>query len=88
MQIAIISVGLAIVLFLIMLLGFRTGLRLGITTAKGEIPKPIKNPVKAIQEFKETEEAKKEADKDIKEFTDIMSATKESMLDAMKKGVV
>lgn len=82
------SAGLGIVFFLCLYLGFRTGLRLGMTTAKGEVPKPIKNPAKAIQEFKENEEAKKEADKLDQEFTDIMSATKESMLDAMKKGTV
>ena len=75
-------------LFGVTLLGFTYGLRLGMTTAKGEIPKPIKNPVKAVLEVVENHEAKKEADKLDQEFTDIMSATKESMLDAMKKGVV
>ena len=68
-------------------IGFREGLRLGMNTAKGEVPKPI-NPIKAVIDIKENHEAKKEADKLDQEFTDIMSATKESMLDAMKKGTV
>lgn len=79
-------VGTAIVLFLVMFLGFKQGLRLGMTTAKGEVPKPIKNPVRAIQDLKEDNKAKKEIDKAEKELTDIMGATKESMLDAMKRG--
>ena len=38
MLIAIISTALAIVLFLCLYLGFRTGLRLGMQTARGQIP--------------------------------------------------
>jgi hypothetical protein len=49
MQIAIISTGLAIVLFLCLYLGFRTGLRLGMQTAKGNIPPKIA-PVKAVKD--------------------------------------
>lgn len=49
MQIAIISTGLAIVLFLCAYLGFRTGLRLGMQTAKGHIP-PKLEPVRAVKE--------------------------------------
>lgn len=48
MQIAIISTALAIVFFLTLYLGFRTGLRLGMNTAKGITPEPVKNPVKAV----------------------------------------
>jgi hypothetical protein len=47
MQTAIISVGLAIVLFLCLYLGFRTGLRLGMQTAKGQVPPKI-NPIGAV----------------------------------------
>ena len=50
MQIAIISAGLAIVLFLCLYLGFRTGLRLGMQTAKGQMPPKIRNPVEAVKE--------------------------------------
>ncbi|HBV95800.1 MAG: hypothetical protein JL50_10930 [Peptococcaceae bacterium BICA1-7] len=49
MQTAIISTGLAIVLFLCLYLGFRTGLRLGMQTAKGNVP-PKLAPVKAVKE--------------------------------------
>jgi hypothetical protein len=66
MQIAIISTALAIVLFLCTFLGYREGIRLGMTTAKGIIPEPIKNPVQAVREIKqhidESKEAKEEAD--------------------------
>lgn len=50
---AIISTALGIVLFLCLYLGFRTGLRLGMTTAKGIIPPPVKNPVEAVQGIKQ-----------------------------------
>jgi hypothetical protein len=49
MQIAIVSIALAIVLFLCLYLGFRTGLRLGMQTAKGQIPPKIA-PVKAVKD--------------------------------------
>lgn len=49
MQIAIISTALAIVLFLCLYLGFRTGLRLGMQTAKGQIPPKIE-PAKSIKD--------------------------------------
>lgn len=49
MQIAIVSTGVSILLFLCLYLGFRTGLRLGMTTAKGQIP-PKLEPVKAVKE--------------------------------------
>ena len=47
MQIAIISTSLAIVIFLCLYLGFRTGLRLGMQAAKGQIP-PKVDPVGAM----------------------------------------
>jgi hypothetical protein len=56
MMIAIISTALSIVLFLCLYLGFRTGLRLGMNTAKGITPEPIKTPLKAVQEYKENKE--------------------------------
>ena len=49
MTTALISTGLAIVLFLCLYLGFRTGLRLGMQTAKGHIP-PKLEPGKAIKD--------------------------------------
>jgi hypothetical protein len=47
MQIAIISTGVAILLFLCLYLGFRTGLRLGMQSAKGILPHKI-DPVNAV----------------------------------------
>ena len=45
----LISVGVGILLFLCMYLGYRQGLRLGMQTAKGQLP-PKLAPVKAIKE--------------------------------------
>ena len=50
MQIAIISTALGIVLFLCLFLGFKTGIRLGMNTARGITPPPLKNPVIAVQD--------------------------------------
>lgn len=49
MQIALISTALAIVFFLCFYLAFRTGLRLGMQTAKGNIPAKL-DPVKAVKD--------------------------------------
>ena len=58
MQVAIISTALSIVLFLCLYLGFRTGLRLGMQTAKGQIPPKI-DPVGTIKAKKdESKQAK------------------------------
>lgn len=45
----LISVGVGILLFLCLYLGFRTGLRLGMQTAKGQLP-PKLATVKAVKE--------------------------------------
>jgi hypothetical protein len=66
MQIAIISTALSIVLFSILYLGFRTGLRLGQSVARGNTIPPIKNPIQAIQEHRENKEQAK-ADKEYNE---------------------
>jgi len=49
MTTALIATGEAILLFLCLYLGFRTGLRLGMQTAKGQLP-PKLTPVKAVKE--------------------------------------
>ena len=46
----LISMGAATLLFLCLYLGFRTGLRLGMQTAKGIVPPKIKSPVEAVKE--------------------------------------
>lgn len=72
---------IAILLFLALYLGYREGLKLGMTTSKGAVPKsPIRVVTEAVESH--TTEAKvKEAEQ---ELDNIMSATKESMLEAMK----
>lgn len=67
-------IGLAIVLFLCMILGFVFGLKLGMQTAKGKEP-VIKGPVKMYQESKANAEAKKEEEKMIAGIDAIMSYT-------------
>ena len=56
----IISIALAILLFICFAIGYKEGLRLGMRSAKGIEPKPIKNPVKAIKEAVEQNKVKKE----------------------------
>lgn len=75
---------LAVILFAAFVMAYKQGLRLGITTAKGEIPKPYKNPVKAAIDAIE-DHAEKKKEEEVKEtFGDMMSYTKESALKAMK----
>lgn len=42
-----------IALFAVFMLGYREGLRLGMRSAKGIEPKPIRNPVKSVREESE-----------------------------------
>ncbi len=56
----IISVVLAVLLFICFAIGYKEGLRLGMRSAKGIEPKAIKNPVKAIKEAVEQNKVKKE----------------------------
>jgi len=66
MLIAIISVSLAIVIFLVFLLAFKIGLRLGMLTSNKSIPPPVKTPVQAVEDWWKGKEAKKE-DKELKD---------------------
>ena len=56
----IISIALAVLLFVCFAIGYKEGLRLGMRSAKGLEPKAIKNPVKAIKEAVEQNKIKKE----------------------------
>ena len=56
----IISVVLAVLLFICFAIGYKEGLRLGVQSAKGIEPKAIKNTVKAIKEAVEQNKVKKE----------------------------
>jgi len=58
----IISVVLAILLFLCFAIGYKEGLRLGMRSVKGIEPKPIKSPVKVVKDALEEHKANKEAD--------------------------
>jgi hypothetical protein len=82
MQIDIISAGLGVVLFFIAFMGFKQGLRLGMKTAKGELPKPIRSPaeiiketVQEVREIKEDHEHAKAAKKFEEDMERFMSYT-------------
>jgi hypothetical protein len=49
MQIALIGAAYGLIFFVVLYLGFRAGLRLGMQTAKGQIPPKIA-PVKAVKD--------------------------------------
>jgi len=55
MTTALIATGEAILLFLCLYLGFRTGLRLGMQTARGQVPPKLRNPVEVVKQFAEEE---------------------------------
>lgn len=59
----IICIALAIVLFICFAFGYREGLRLGMRSAKGIEPKPIKTPVDTIKNAVKDHKERKEADK-------------------------
>jgi hypothetical protein len=81
MQIAILSTIIGIVLFLCLYFGFREGLRLGMNVSKGKEIEPLKSPIKAIQEIKES----KELEKKEKEFDEGMKAILEYDPDSVKE---
>ena len=61
----IISVVIAILLFICFAIGYKEGLRLGMRSAKGIEPKSIKGPVKAVKDAIEEHKADKEAKEQI-----------------------
>lgn len=70
MQIAILSAIIGTALFLCAYLGFRTGLRLGMNVAKGQMPPPVKTPVEVVHEIID----KKEIEKVNKDIMDELNA--------------
>lgn len=66
------------------LLAFRIGLSLGHTVSRGEL-RPLKSPIKALKEVKESKEAEKEADKQEAEMDFVLGYTKERAYEEMKK---
>lgn len=71
-----------LVFFIATMTAYTVGLKHGKQLAKGNIPKVNLNPVKAVVEVIEQKKEEKKADT---ELEDIMSATREGMLEAIKK---
>lgn len=76
MQIAVISTGLGIVLFLCLYFGFRTGLRLGMQTAKGQIPPKIDPVGTVVQKVTEIKQAGAQSEL-LKGYSNMMNYTGE-----------
>ena len=67
------AMGTVIVLFLCTLWGFREGLRMGMQSAKGVEPKPLKNPVTVVKEHKENRTAVQQAKQESEYWQNIES---------------
>jgi hypothetical protein len=72
MQIALISTGLAIVLFLCLYFGFRTGLRLGMQVSKGVTP-PKLDPIGAIKAKAEEKKQSTTTNRLLKGYANMMA---------------
>jgi hypothetical protein len=74
----LLGLSIGIVFFIVSFIGFRAGLRLGMTTAQGKTPEPIKpvqTIIKTVQGVKESKE-QAEANKSFTDgFNSIMSYT-------------
>jgi hypothetical protein len=79
------AIGLCVgaILFLCTMTAYITGLKHGKAMSNNQIPQVNINPVKPIVEAIEQKKEEKQAEV----LTDIMSADRESMLRAIKKGV-
>jgi len=79
METAIITIGLGVVLFFIAFMGFKQGMRLGINTAKGEMPptlvEEVKETVNKVREIKIEHEQVKVNKKFEEDMTKFMSYT-------------
>ena len=80
----LIIIGISLLLTGAFLLAFRYGLSLGHTVSKGEL-KPLKTPIKALHDAKESKIAQKEVDKQEAEIDFILEYTKEKAYEEMKK---
>lgn len=74
-----------LVFFIATITAYTLGLKHEKQLSNNQIPVVNLNPVKPIVEAIEQHTAKKEQDKAVEELTDIMGATKESMLEAIRK---
>lgn len=75
---------LAVTIAAVFLLAFRIGLSLGNQVSRGEL-KPIKTPIKALHDAKESKIAQKEVDKQEAEIDFVLGYTKEKAYEEMKK---
>lgn len=80
----LIIIGISLLISGAFLLAFRYGLSLGQTVSKGEL-KPLKTPIKALKDAKETKIAKEEGDKLTDEFDFILGYSKEKAYEEQKK---
>jgi hypothetical protein len=83
----LILAGTLVLAFFMSVSAFIWGIRIGKTLAEGKIPQVQINPVRMAIKAVEQHEQKKEEEKLQDELTDIMGATRESMLNAIKKEV-
>lgn len=67
------SLIIGLVLFFMCYLGFRQGLRLGMQTAKGNIPQAIRSPLTVIEEVKLSREQQKRREQEEKEFLEMLA---------------
>ena len=78
---------LGVILFVIMIAGFKTGLRLGITTAKGEMPLPMQNPVTKVKTVIKEHNNAKEQEQEAKEFEEMIDLDYDKALKKVKEGI-
>lgn len=76
-----------VVAFLLSISAFILGVKIGFQLKEGKLPTLDINPVKKVIKAVETHKAEKEAEETVSEIEDVMSASKESMLKAIKNEV-
>ena len=81
----LIGLSLGAVIFIITITAYTLGLRHGRELAKGNIPKLSINPIPSIVRAVEKREEEKRAKELGEELADVMSYSKESALEAVKK---
>ena len=81
----LIGLSLGAVIFIITITAYTLGLRHGRELTKGNIPKLSINPIPSIVRAVEKREEEKKAKELGEELADVMSYSKESALEAVKK---
>ena len=83
----LIITALLIMSFFMCVSSFTIGIKMGKSLSSGKLPQFNINPIKTIKEYAEKVEAQKQEEILQEELSDILGATKESMLKAIKNGV-